>query len=67
MTRMTFEERKARAIRLGLIHGAIAFVILIVFVFATGSTFGQRCDRMHPKDTIARDACVERLASGEDR
>ncbi len=67
MARMTFEERKARAFRLGLIHGPIAFVMLIVFVFATGSTFGQRCDRMHPNDPIARDACVERLVSGEDR
>lgn len=67
MARMTFEERKARAFTLGLIHGTILFALLIVFVFATGSTFGQRCDRMHPEDRTARDTCVERLASGKDR
>jgi len=67
MSRPTFEQRKARAIRLGMIHGALAFPVLIAFVFATGSTFGQRCERMHPNDATARDACVERLASGADR
>lgn len=61
----SFEVRCANAMRLGMIHGVIAAILLIAFVFATGSTFGQRCAKAHPgADAATIDACVEALSQG---
>lgn len=51
-----------QAITLGLLHGSILAIVVLVGVFASGSTFGQRCDRAHPTDGAAAHACVERLS-----
>ena len=44
--------------------GLGATVGIILLVFATGQTFGQRCERLHPVDTAAQEACVDRLVRG---
>lgn len=64
-----FEQRCARAVRLGFIHGVICAALLVVFVIATGSTFGQRCERANPgASKTAYDACVDRVShGGEER
>ncbi len=54
----------AEAVSLGIVHGAWLCALLVVFVFASGSTFGQRCERAHPGDDAAAARCVERLAHG---
>jgi hypothetical protein len=41
-----------------------AFAALLIFVFATGSTFGQRCAERHPNNPVATADCVELMASG---
>jgi len=44
--------------------GSILAAILIVLVFATGSTFGQRCTKAGYEAEEFK-ACVDRLAKGE--
>ena len=47
-----------------MIAGVLVAVALIIFVFATGQTFGQRCAKLYA-DGPNQDACVSRLAHGE--
>ena len=42
----------------------IVFAFLIGAVFATGSTFGQRCAETHTDGSEAWTACVKSLAGG---
>ncbi len=42
----------------------ILSAILIAVVFATGSTFGQRCAAAYPNDPTQTEDCVERLSRG---
>lgn len=53
-----------RAARAGAISGAILFVALIVAVFASGNTFGQRCDRAFPDNPARAETCVFNLSNG---
>lgn len=49
-------------------YGAVAlFGVLLVAVFLTGSTFGQRCAKLWPVDSPAWESCVERFAAGRPR
>lgn len=42
-----------------------AFLALLCFVFATGQTFGQRCERLHPNGGAAEiELCVTELSNG---
>ncbi len=45
---------------------ALALVaVLVIGVFASGSTFGQRCDKLHPNGTaLERERCVTNLSHG---
>ena len=43
--------------------GATAALILAVFL--TGSTFGQRCERAFPDDPPAAERCVVDLSEGQ--
>lgn len=47
-----------------LILALVGSAILIAVVFATGSTFGQRCAKLYPKDTANWQACIQRLKTG---
>jgi hypothetical protein len=49
----------------GFILGAIAAVILIIGVVATGSTFGQRCAKVAPKDSPEWHQCIKDLTAGK--
>ncbi len=62
--RATFEDRAANAVLLGGRLGIGCALLMLIFVVGSGSTFGQRCSRMHPGDDLAAAACVERLNSG---
>ena len=43
-----------------------AFLALLLIVFATGQTFGQRCERLHPDGSAAElERCVTQLSDGE--
>lgn len=42
----------------------IASIFLLIVVFATGQTFGQRCAKEYKKDTIEWCDCVERVSQG---
>ncbi len=47
------------------VYFAIAFCgVLIVSVFLTGNTFGQRCAKLWPENSPAWENCVARFASG---
>lgn len=51
--------------RLFFIGFGIAAAI-ILFVIATGQTFGQRCERMFPNaSAYEHEACVDALSRGE--
>lgn len=42
-----------------------AFLVIILVVFATGATFGQRCERYYPNASpLTVDRCVEHLSNG---
>lgn len=49
----------------GFILGAVTAVVLIIGVFATGSTFGQRCAKVFPKDSPEWHQCIKDLAAGK--
>lgn len=53
-----------KAVKSGIVIGAVGDVVMIVLVFATGSTFGQRCAKVHAKDTPQWQQCVSDLAKG---
>jgi hypothetical protein len=53
-----------RLIASSFFAGLGATVALIAIVFATGSTFGQRCDRMFPDSALRAEACVQNLVKG---
>jgi hypothetical protein len=48
----------------GLIGGTVLAVILFIAVFATGSTFGQRCAKLHPEKGQAWQQCINDLKRG---
>lgn len=61
------QRRIGRAVLLGSLTGALLATVLAIAVFATGQTFGQRCERMNPGadgDQIER--CVDALAKDHD-
>jgi hypothetical protein len=43
----------------------VGFGLMVGTVFASGSTFGQRCERAYAGDPLEAERCVERLAHGE--
>lgn len=49
-----------KALPIGLLIGAV----IILLVFVTGQTFGQRCAKVYDKDTTEWCDCVERLSQG---
>jgi|SaaInl59LU_5_DNA_1037362.scaffolds.fasta_scaffold22739_5 hypothetical protein len=49
--------------RNGLLMGLILFAIILIVVFATGQTFGQRCSKVYESHTTEWCECVERLAN----
>ena len=51
----------AKAIVVGTLVG---FGLILATVFASGSTFGQRCDRAYAGDPLEAERCVDRLAHG---
>lgn len=53
-----------RGLIIGAAIGIVFGIALIVAVFATGSTFGQRCDRAFPSDPERSSLCVKNLAKG---
>lgn len=52
-------------IETGFILGAVTAVVLIIGVVATGSTFGQRCAKVFPKDSPEWHQCIKDLAAGK--
>jgi membrane protein DedA with SNARE-associated domain len=50
---------------ISVIGGLTTFAILLSLVFATGSTFGQRCSEMGYTGTDHR-ICVTALTKGEE-
>lgn len=52
----------AKIIVIGIVSGCVAFAALLVFVFATGQTFGQRCAHFPVE---ARAQCVDDLSRGK--
>jgi len=48
-----------------LVGTLLGFGLMVGTVFATGSTFGQRCERAHPGNALEAERCVERLAHGD--
>jgi hypothetical protein len=42
----------------------LASALLIIGVFASGATFGQRCQRAYPDRPLEAERCAERLAHG---
>lgn len=52
-----------RVVAQGVVMGCIFAVLLIVFIFVTGQTFGQRCHKLYPDgDEATVTACVHKLA-----
>lgn len=49
----------------GFILGAITAVILTIGVFATGSTFGQRCATITHQGSPEWHQCVQDLSEGK--
>jgi len=47
-----------------LLAGLLVGIVIILFVFATGQTFGQRCAEVYNKNTTEWCDCVERLHQG---
>lgn len=41
--------------------------VLLIVVFMTGSTFGQRCAKLWPVDSPAWNDCVEKFATSRTR
>lgn len=58
------DEQIQKAMQQGLIGGVVAFVLLLIVVFATGSTFGQRCAKLHPEKGQAWQQCIDNLKRG---
>jgi hypothetical protein len=56
---MTFRHL-FRAVYLGFGVGGV----LIIIVFLTGNTFGQRCAKLWPENSSAWNDCVEQFAHG---
>ena len=47
-----------------IVAGIVVSAVLLACVWATGSTFGQRCEKSHPWGSDAWGACVDRLSKG---
>lgn len=56
--------RKRHPLVRALLLAIIASALLIAIVFATGSTFGQRCAKVYQKGSTAWQACIVRLKDG---
>lgn len=54
-----------RAVVVGVACGLALFAALLLIVFATGQTFGQRCAEYFPKDAEAQRQCVVDLSGRE--
>jgi predicted PurR-regulated permease PerM len=52
-------------IKAGVFASFAVVLAILIFVFATGQTFGQRCERLFPHDPAFQERCVHRLAYGE--
>jgi len=57
--------RLPRLIASSFAAGIGATVALIAIIFATGSTFGQRCQKAFPDDTARAAQCVHNLVKGD--
>ncbi len=44
--------------------GFAFFGVMLVVVFMTGSTFGQRCAEIHQQDSVEWQQCVETFSTG---
>jgi len=53
-----------RFLTTAFLGGLAGTILLIAYIFATGQSFGQRCDRMFPNDGARQELCVENLAAG---
>lgn len=60
----TYSEAVLQALLWGIFSSPIAFGLLLFAVFATGSTFGQRCSVEYEKDSTEWRQCVSRLSEG---
>lgn len=69
MTEKEFDVMMARriiwAIKWGIIGGIVASIILVISVFATGQTFGQRCAKQFPNHSVEWKQCVHNLVNGK--
>lgn len=66
MTRNEFEEMQMKALISGSISGIIFGIALIIIMFATGSTFGQRCATKYEKNSLQWTQCIEDLSDGKN-
>lgn len=64
-TKSLRQEQNVRAIKEGLILGAVLAVVLFLGVVVAGQTFGQRCAKIHEKGTEPYRECVSELANGK--
>lgn len=46
------------------ICGVFFALVILAGVLASGSTFGQRCERMYPAEPQRAAICVDNLAAG---
>lgn len=49
----------------GFLLGLVLTPLLIVFVFASGQTFGQRCAKEYEPKSRAWSQCISKLSKGE--
>lgn len=54
------------SIGLGLGLGVVASIGLLIFVFMTEQTFGQRCAKFHDDYTIEWYDCINALREGKE-
>lgn len=53
---------------LAIFYGGLALGgVIIVLVFLSGGTFGQRCAKLHPINSPGWQNCVELFATGHPR
>lgn len=62
---MCDRQRSMVIVALGFATGTVLAILIFLFVLATGQTFGQRCEKMHPNGDVRKiEQCVDALAKG---